>query len=609
MSDNHNEKRVGIKKELFISILESKMSKSELLESYDKSIETSKSNLKKIPSAAMATAGKHIEGRIKTLQAEKAWVENNYDVVYNKLKTLPDSFYDNLPTEKSIDYLKSKGLEGNELGVINRIVKEISKIARVKEGSSKGSKNISRLAMEHIHEIMKKQKIIAVSSGGGKTDYVLYAWTKFGWLKEGETLIHTFAKSLLYKGNQNSVSINRAFNAVIEVVKAIIPQDGTRKYYRWNPDEMDSDGMPIPGWEEDKSISLLDDIVFTDCIYNIKTGERRFYDFNKTPIFGPCVIPVKSTDLIDAPRHYPHINQYFNLFKIPESAQNDMKQFMGVALTNRKVDKMLYLYGKSGTGKTSFINILQWLFFLNTVKADLDSMAKNDFQLATLLNANVAVLEEFSSLSKRGVDLLKRLVGGDSPMADIKFGTPVPLSKTIKYFATGNDMPRNFGDSRGAIERRLHIIPLNYRPPEDLIDTDVNNFNNYTAMERYNLMLEALHFAWEGLMMYKDNGFRFDLSEEYVNYTKGVLQDLTDLQDFIEEHFEFTAQYKVDRVLTQDLNKVFTDNERNIPDQRILFKVFSALGWTVKKATRCKGKKGAWKEGRGFSGIKIKKID
>jgi hypothetical protein len=86
-------------------------------------------------------------------------------------------------------------------------------------------------------------------------------------------------------------------------------------------------------------------------------------------------------------------------------------------------------------------------------------------------------------------------------------------------------------------------------------------------------------------------------------------EEVSLLIGFLPEILTYTGYHKFNRVMTKDLEKVIVANLGYMPPQHVLFKAFHALGWTVKKAQKCKGKKGAWEYGRGFSGIKIKNLN
>ena len=148
-----------------------------------------------------------------------------------------------------------------------------------------------------------------------------------------------------------------------------------------------------------------------------------------------------------------------------------VQRALGLSLKGRyKPHKLYFLFGRGGTGKSTFLNSIMSAFGSYAVKADFATFAgkgnlagsTQTSDIARFKGARLIVCSEIpdrGNLSTR----LKDLTGGDKILARHLYGNPFEFVPTHSVWVAGNVAPEaDYLDS--GVERRLVIVPADNTP-------------------------------------------------------------------------------------------------------------------------------------------------
>jgi putative DNA primase/helicase len=120
---------------------------------------------------------------------------------------------------------------------------------------------------------------------------------------------------------------------------------------------------------------------------------------------------------------------------------------------------MLWLYGPSGTGKSTFIKVVNNL--LGPAAVAIGSEKFTEYTLAQLAGMRVAIASELSPRTMR-TSLLKALIAGDPMQARHPYGRPFDMVFKGKLVWSSNAMPPL--DQSEGMRRRINVVEFNQVP-------------------------------------------------------------------------------------------------------------------------------------------------
>jgi len=128
--------------------------------------------------------------------------------------------------------------------------------------------------------------------------------------------------------------------------------------------------------------------------------------------------------------------------------------------------KLLYLYGAPGTGKSQLSDILQGLVPLQHRSAvGMDNLGADnaEYYLAELKNSLLNVGGEISKPSRRAIATIKKMTGGDEIQARPIRQEPVKFTSRANLLFFANEEMGRGGDYSGAVEDRVRVLTINKR--------------------------------------------------------------------------------------------------------------------------------------------------
>lgn len=142
-----------------------------------------------------------------------------------------------------------------------------------------------------------------------------------------------------------------------------------------------------------------------------------------------------------------------------------LQEWLGYCLTpGNPWQRMLWLYGASGTGKSTFLNVVSALFGPAAVSVRPDNLS--DYALAALGQARLATCSEISDRTLR-TPMLKALIASDKVTARHPYGRPFDLTFNGKFTWASNILPPV--DQAEGMWRRLGVVGWDNVPEKVVI--------------------------------------------------------------------------------------------------------------------------------------------
>lgn len=207
---------------------------------------------------------------------------------------------------------------------------------------------------------------------------------------------------------------------------------------------------------------------------------------------------------------------------------------------SKQLQKFLVLYGDSGTGKSTILNIICDLFkgyYAMFIAKELGS-ANSDFSLEAFKDNPLVAIQQDGDLSHIDDNTrLNSLVSHEEMVVNMKFAKKFTTSFHAMLFM-GTNKPVKITDSKSGLIRRL---------------IDVKPSGNLIPRRRYNQLLKQIKFelgaiATHCLEVYKENPNAYD---NYVPIT--MIGATNDFYIFLEENYDYIVERE-----SVTLNEMYT---------------------------------------------------
>lgn len=237
---------------------------------------------------------------------------------------------------------------------------------------------------------------------------------------------------------------------------------------------------------------------------------------------------------------------------------------------SKTIQKFIVLYGDAGSGKSTFLNIVEKLFqgYTSSFNAKELASSSNQFALESFKKNPLVSIQHDGDLSRiEDNTLLNSIVSHESMMVNAKFEKKYE-SKFYTFLFMGTNKPVKITDSRSGIVRRLidvrpsgrKISPLKkYKQLIREIDNELGGIA-WHCLNKYNELGESYYDAYIPYDMLRMTNDFYDFMQEY--YSDFVETDSTDLQTVWKLYSAYCDEFNVKnkmprRVVSTELNNYF----------------------------------------------------
>ena len=217
-----------------------------------------------------------------------------------------------------------------------------------------------------------------------------------------------------------------------------------------------------------------------------------------------------------------------------------VQKAMGYSLSGNVSEQCLFiLWGTGANGKSTFLNVLQYLFGDYACSTMIETfMKKNSEQsndLARLKGARLVTTSEVEQGKALSESLIKQITGEDELTARFLYGEYFSFKPTFKIFMATNHKPKIKGADNG-IWRRIKMIPFTVTIPPERRD---KNLSDKLIAENSGI----LNWLIKGYAMWKKEGLK-DEPDAVREANEEYRFDMDSVGTFITECFEIDASLK-----------------------------------------------------------------
>ena len=167
---------------------------------------------------------------------------------------------------------------------------------------------------------------------------------------------------------------------------------------------------------------------------------------------------------------------------------NTLRACLNLIFTNTlKYKVALYIYGPGGTGKTTFTNMLLYLFGAEASISTSLNLISSRFGPNLLRDKLLLVINELPLLLGSEPSIIKSITGGDSIMGEEKYKTATQFIPNLFLVLTSNSL-WNFKNATTAMARRFIYMNFNNKP----VSRDSDLFNISADGLAYGSLVEHL---------------------------------------------------------------------------------------------------------------------
>ncbi len=282
-------------------------------------------------------------------------------------------------------------------------------------------------------------------------------------------------------------------------------------------------------------------------IIKIKQDRRYFFKYK---------IPV---NFDDKTTEFKYLNKILENLK-PTDLLSIQKFLASCLIPELKTEKCLYIFGKGGTGKSTFAEAIRALFTNELVSSISLENISRDQNMIFSMKGKILNISNETSLKAIDFELFKTIISKEKRQFRKLYSMPEEISEYPRQMIISNNYPNI--DTEGAIARRLVIVEFS-KSPEKL---DINLLNKIIEND-----LPAL-FNWilKGIPMLLENGI---ITSESTDKIIEDIKSFSSIGIFLEEYgykiFENNNIYKYN-----DFYKMYVEFCRNNnlkPDNNKIF--------------------------------------
>jgi P4 family phage/plasmid primase-like protien len=240
-------------------------------------------------------------------------------------------------------------------------------------------------------------------------------------------------------------------------------------------------------------------ILFRNGVLNVLTGELMPHSNN---LFTTATLSYGYTPTAPCDLWLSTIEQWLNG---DEERIALLQEWFGYNMTTSNyLEQLMFIYGESGSGKSTATRVLKYLLDGNSAPATVDQLTKDQFGLAPLVGKYAMFISEEDTVSntqaRKLLTIMKKVTGNDSVPIRRMHQTAVEGELFCKITYSSNSLPI-FHDETQSLFRRYNLLNFN------TVFGNNPNVTLYLELQKERQGIAA--WAVEGLKRLLNNGGQF----------------------------------------------------------------------------------------------------
>lgn len=221
------------------------------------------------------------------------------------------------------------------------------------------------------------------------------------------------------------------------------------------------------------------------------------------------------------------------LYTPPERRKLEWAVGAVIAGDIREIQKFIVLYGSAGSGKSTFLNIIQQLFegYYCTFDAKALGQSSNAFAMESFKNNPLVGIQHDGDLSRLEDNTKINSIVSHEPMElNEKFQSKYTIILNTFLFIGTNEPVKITGGKSGLLRRLIDVSPSGEKIP----------------YEEYSKMMERIPFELSGIAKHCLDVYKTLGRSYYDNYVAtSMLQATNDFYDFMDEYYDMFVEKDV----------------------------------------------------------------
>ena len=316
----------------------------------------------------------------------------------------------------------------------------------------------------------------------------------------------------------------RKVAALSQIISDFLKQEATINHIKETVNALKNDShleddLPLP-----QSVCVKNGLV------DLKTGQlrphsERDYHFSK--------VPVVYEREADCPKFKQYLNECLEGIADREQVIRTLQEFTGyIFMPEQRFQKSLILIGRSHTGKSVFLDVLQFLIGEQNFSAVSINDLDKPFCVADLLGKLMNLSSENEVKEAIEEANFKKIISGEPIQAQRKYGQPFTFRPYAKFVMSTNNMFR-IKDKTDAMYRRIIPVFFDNVVPDDKADPQLAR---KLATEE---LAGILNWALLGLRRLLNHG-GFKLAKSQTNLLEAMKTENNPLKQWLDEECDLS---------------------------------------------------------------------
>lgn len=333
-------------------------------------------------------------------------------------------------------------------------------------------------------------------------DSEIYRYSDGVYLDDGDRFVKAVARQVL-----GDKATNQRITEVVTAVKQFI-------------------GLVIEREQLNNYITMIN---LQNGIYDIKTGtllphDKKYYFTHKMNI------------VYNKDAQCPAIMKFMGEVHNKEDIEIIQELFGYCMYPSYEYHKIFFLIGNGRNGKSTELNIIRsFLGKKNISSATIQALIECEFTAAQLFGKLANISGDIGLSMVKDTGIIKRLSGGDSIMAQHKFGHPFEFINFAKLIYACNNPPEIKDTSDSMWGRMLHItFPNTFL--DNMPGTDPNIIDKLTTEEE---LSGLFNWAMDGLKRLKSTG-KFSYNKTVEENRMAYERKADPIKGFVQDKLEYS---------------------------------------------------------------------